>query len=280
MKRILNLVRGGRNCFPRSCAPAFRSPSIAAAWRMPALFICCLFVLASAVPLQAEETGDNLNAATEEQASPAEVPVAVVNEQPIRSAELDAHMALTGLSREEALEDLIDITLIRIAAAENDIKTPAGKWSAEERAGIELALAQALTIEAAEPRVMLVVDHAWLKLSENEEAAAAGHTLMERLKSLVEAGATIPTAFARLKVDGNAWHIGDHEEYPYDSVPDEARDLPPETLSPIIEGEGGIHLFVIHKRREIPPSIDAVRGPLREMLRDGAFIERPEQENQ
>lgn len=246
-------------------------------------FLLCsvfMFVITCASPLRAADMGGEQDTASVVLTSPAELPVAVVNKQPIKKTVLDAHMAATHLSREEALEDLIDLTLIRTSAAENGIKVPEGIWSTEERARVELALANALSLEIAVPRVLLVVDHAWLKDSEDEESQATGRAQMEQLRASVEAGATIPAAYAKLQIDGNAWHIGDHEEYPYDTVPEEARDLLLSTLSPIIPGDGGLHLFVIHQRKQILPTSEDIRGPLRERLRDEAMIERPEQENQ
>jgi hypothetical protein len=91
----------------------------------------------------------------------------------------------------------------------------------------------------------------------------------------VSGGATIPTAYQKLGGDAADWHIGDHEEYPYDVVPPAAHDLPPGSLSPIIPGDGGLHLFTIHARKAVPPAPEVVHPVLRDRLREGKTIERP-----
>jgi hypothetical protein len=216
-------------------------------------------------------------------ASPASKPVAVdrtvaiVNGQPIKASELDAHVSTTKLAREEALEDLIDLCLTRVAVAANRVSAPAEPWSPEVRAKVELDLAKALGVDIPPPRVSLVVDHAWLKDVKSQKVRAAGRALLVRLRNLVKAGATIPEGYTKLKVaDGSAWHIGDHEEYPYSRLPAKMRDLPPGSLSEIIPGDGGLHLFKIYQRKDQPPSAEEIRAPLRTRLRSDASIERPE----
>jgi hypothetical protein len=39
-------------------------------------------------------------------------------------------------------------------------------------------------------------------------------------------------------------------------------------------GDGGLHLFHVHERKEAPPPADDVRQILRASLRDGAKIEK------
>jgi hypothetical protein len=89
-------------------------------------------------------------------------------------------------------------------------------------------------------------------------------------------GATIPDAFTRTQLDGTLWHIGDHEEYTYEVIPAEAHDLPLGSISPIIPGDGGLHLFKIYGSKEFQPPADVVSSPLHEQLRRDAAIERPE----
>lgn len=202
--------------------------------------------------------------------------VAIVNGRPITSAELDAHIAVSLLPREEALEDLIDLHLLRAAATVNKIHFPAGTWRPEIRADIEFVLAQTLGVDIPPLRTTLVLDHAWLKDADDVKQRAAGRTLLERLRTLVEAGATIPDAFTRLQADGALWHIGDHEEYQSIILPTEAQNLPPGVLSPIIPGDGGLHLFKIYQRKQERPFIDDVRVPLLSRLRLDASIELPE----
>ena len=125
-------------------------------------------------------------------------------------------------------------------------------------------------------RVSLIVDHAWLKDAEVEKTRVAGRALLVRLRTLVEAGATIPQGYDQLQADGALWHIGDHEQYPADVIPGEARDLPPGGLSQIIPGDGGLHLFRIYERKQELPYWDEVRVPLNARLRLDAAIERPD----
>ncbi len=200
--------------------------------------------------------------------------VALVNGQPIKASQLDAYASSTQFPREEALEALIDMRLVRQAADIKQVKAPSGPWSEEERAGVELTLARALGLDLPPVRVNLVVDHAWVKDTEDEKTRAADFALMERLRALVEAGSTIPEAFIQLHIDGSAWHIGDHEEYPYEVIPAEAHDLPPGSLSPIIPGDGGLHLFKIYERKEELPPSSEIHGLLIGRLRQDATIER------
>lgn len=200
--------------------------------------------------------------------------VATVNGHPVTASELDAHSASTQLSRDEALTDLIDLQLLRTAAAASNVSAPGGAWNPEERAGIEFALARTMGIDIPPVRVTFIVDHAWLKDAEDEKERSAGRTQLERLRILVEAGATIPAAFNQLQIDGSAWHIGDHEEYMTSVLPAETHNLASGDLSPVIPGDGGLHLFKIHQRREEPPAIDDVRTPLLARLRLEAAIER------
>jgi hypothetical protein len=235
-----------------------------------------LSAIGCASPTQAMDAVPARNSTPLANPAAIDLTVALVNGQPVKDSELDAYAAATQLPREEALEDLIDLHLTRAAAAKSRVSAPAGQWSAQERAGIEFALAQALGLDIPPLRVTLVVDHAWLKDAEDDKERAAGRALLVRLRTLVEAGATIPTAYTQLQVDGNAWHIGDHEEYPYQVIPAAAHDLPPGSLSPIIPGDGGLHLFKIYQRKqELPPS-NEIRGLLSDLLRRDASIDRLE----
>lgn len=235
-----------------------------------------LLVIGHVSPAQATDEVPAQSAAPVVEPVATDLTVALVNGQPIKASELDAHVTATQLPREEALEDVIDLRLVRDAAAAKQVSAPIGPWSAEVRASIELALANALGFDVPPPRVSLVVDHAWHKDAEDEKIRTADRAQMEQLRTLVEAGATIPEAYTKLRVDGAAWHIGDHEEYPYEVIPSEAHDLPPGSLSPIIPGNGGLHLFKIYQRKqELPPSSE-IRSLLSESLRRDATIVRSE----
>lgn len=221
----------------------------------------------------AAETPASAPKAQQEQADPT---VVIVNGKIIKASELNAHIAETQLSHEDALEDLIDLKLLRASAAEKKINAPTEPWSQEVRVGIEYALARALALDIPPPNVTLVVDHAWLKDAEDEKGRLAGRTLMERLRLLVVTGVTIPEAYNQLQLDGTAWHIGDHEEYTSIVVPAEVQDLSQGSLSQIIPGDGGLHLFKIHQRRQELQPVSDIRVPLLARLRLDAAIEQPE----
>jgi hypothetical protein len=78
-----------------------------------------------------------------------------------------------------------------------------------------------------------------------------------------------------MQLDGTPWHIGDHEEYMAETIPPEGRDLPAGSISPIIPGDGGLHLFTIHERKDYLSPADVIGPILRDQLRQGATIERP-----
>src|SRR5262249_24307934 len=122
--------------------------------------------------------------------------------------------------------------------------------------------------------VLITVDHAWIKDSPNKGVQKKQRAAIEQLRKLVDGGATIPDAFAQLNQKAEAWHIGNPEEYAYAVVPAEAHDLADGTLSPIIPGDGGLHLFKIYSRRHQLPPADKVREPLYAKLRAGAKIEK------
>jgi len=208
-------------------------------------------------------------------ATAAEPPAATVNGRVITNAEVEAYLDTHQLPREYALRDLIDLMLLKAAATELRVKLPDEPWSSDDQAGVERVVAQGIGIEAAKPRIDLIVDHAWLKDAENATERAAGQGVLEKLRALAVEGATIPEAFARMQLDGSLWHIGDHEEYPYEAIPAEARDMPPGAISPIIPGDGGLHLFRIYEKKQSQGPIEVISSQLRDELRRRATIEQP-----
>jgi hypothetical protein len=200
--------------------------------------------------------------------------VATVDGHPISAAALDAHEARSKLPRAEALADLIDLTLLREAAAAQSVPLAAGEPTAEARTAAELAVGRKLAMDLPQPRNVLVVDHAWVKDAPKKATTAKQKKQLESLRGLVVAGQTIPEAFKTLPgVDSAAWHIGDHEEYPYDVVPAEAHDLPAGSVSPVVAGDGGQHLFKIHAHKTTTPPADVVHALVRDKLREGKAIE-------
>lgn len=229
------------------------------------------FILSATLSLAMGLTMLNGPAAAEQAAM--DPVVATVNGQQITARELYAHTVTSGLSREETLEDVINIYLIRGAAATFSIEAPTGTWSREMRADLEYALASVMALDIPPVKVTLVVDHAWRKDAEIETEIMEGRMQITRLREMVANGNTIPQAYAKMNLDGSMWHIGDHEEYPYDVIPEEARDLKPGTLSPLITGNGGIHLFWIYQKKEEKPPAESVHAVLIPRLRDVATIE-------
>lgn len=204
----------------------------------------------------------------------AEAVVARVQGQAISTRELEAHQAATGLSRVEALEDLIDLALLRQVAGALGVALPAeGLPPNEVREAAAYEVARKLSLDVPPPVTVLVVNHAWVKDAPQPSKRAAERAAMERLRGLVAAGGTIPASYAELGTDGAGWHLGDHEAYPYDVVPAQARDLPTGSLSPLIAGNGGLHLFTILERRQTRPAAELVWAALRDKLRAGKAIE-------
>lgn len=186
--------------------------------------------------------------------------VATVKEEPVRASELKAYIEASQLPPLEALNDLIEQKLLRSAAQANGINVPAGRWELAERDRIEAALVKALPLPIPAHVGELVVDHAYLKIGADEKEQQAGLVLMERLRTMVVAGATIPAAYNQLQVDGSNWHIGDHEEYPATVLPDEVRQLPPGGLSSVLASSDGYNLFTLYERK-IP--VDEIRLAVR-----------------
>ena len=197
-----------------------------------------------------------------------------IDGEEIDGATLDAHAARTGLAREAGLEDLIDLRLTRRAAAAAQLPIPSEPWSEEARTQLEHTLARKLALDVPPAVEEILLDHAWVKDAPNERDQAAQRMLLEKLRAKVAAGETLPTAWNALGADGTAWHIGDHESYPYEVIPAAARDLPAGALSPIIPGDGGLHLFKIHAHQQKLPPADLVRATLQPHLREGVKIER------
>ena len=103
-------------------------------------------------------------------------------------------------------------------------------------------------VESPEPGrapAALRVDHAWVKDAPGAAEQASRRTTMERLRAKVEKGEPFVGAWNALGVDGGPWHVAEQETYAYDVIPPSARDLPVGALSPIIPGNGGLHLFRI-----------------------------------
>jgi hypothetical protein len=107
---------------------------------------------------------------------------------------------------------------------------------------------QAAAPTPAAPPAALRVDHAWVKGADDPGHAEA----IAALRTRVVAGERITEAWAALELDGNVWHVAEGETYEYAILPAAARDLAPGTVSPVIPGDGGLHLFRILARESAP----------------------------
>lgn len=94
----------------------------------------------------------------------------------------------------------------------------------------------------------LRVDHAWVKDAEDPATQAARRATLESLRSKVVAGASFVAAWNSLGVDGGPWHVAEGESYPADVLPAGARDLAAGQVSPVLPGDGGLHLFRVLAR--------------------------------
>jgi hypothetical protein len=200
--------------------------------------------------------------------------VAVVDGVALTQAELDAVMSSRKLERDAALEELIDTQLTLARAKKEGLGVENKAYDEPARAAFELSLARKLGLALPEGRISLIVDHAWVKDAPKAKDKAANKKLLERLRTSAMAGTRIPEGWKTLGAAGELWHIGDHEEYGYEVLPREARDTLAGKVSPIAVGDGGLHLFQVYERKELPPPAEEVRGILRAALRDEAKIDK------
>ena len=125
---------------------------------------------------------------------------------------------------------------------------PAVKQQPVERPRAE-AKAAASVVPAGPTQ--LLVDHAWVKDADSASAQEAQRKAMETLRAKVVAGGTFVAAWNELGVDGARWHVAEQETYPADVLPERVRSLPVGAISPILPGDGGLHLFRILGREAI-----------------------------
>ena len=98
--------------------------------------------------------------------------------------------------------------------------------------------------DAATPATLLV-DHAWVQDAPTASEQLARRATIERLRDAVLRGTGFIAAWEALRADPTPWHVAEGERYPYEVVPADARDLPPGSVSRVIPGDGGLHLFRI-----------------------------------
>ena len=91
----------------------------------------------------------------------------------------------------------------------------------------------------------LRVDHAWVKDAAKPDEQAARRQSMDALRERAARGEGFGAAWSALHLDPEPWHVGEGETYPYDVLPEAARSLPVGALSPVVPGNGGLHLFRI-----------------------------------
>jgi hypothetical protein len=199
--------------------------------------------------------------------------LARVNGEELDEAELDAHRQARGLSREAALDDLIEEVLVRQAALRLGRTLPAEPWSDASRAALERDLAGALGVRLPRFPDTLTVDHAWVKDGKNARQRAEQRRDIERLRQRVAHGERLAVAWQALDLDGELWHIGEAEEYSIAILPEGAARLAAGDLSAVLPGDGGLHLFKVLGRASTPIPDTALHALLLGRLRGGAEIE-------
>jgi hypothetical protein len=96
----------------------------------------------------------------------------------------------------------------------------------------------------AEP-TELQVDHAWVKDADTAGERTVQRQAMEALRAKVVAGGAFLDSWNQLELNGTLWHVAERETYASDVLPAGARNLPVGSISPILPGDGGLHLFRI-----------------------------------
>ena len=129
----------------------------------------------------------------------------------------------------------------------------AGCGPAVRQQPVEQPRAEAKSAGSAVPAgpTQLLVDHAWVKDADTPSALDAQRKAMEALRAKVVAGGAFVAAWNELGVDGTRWHVAEQETYPADVLPEGAQSLPVGAVSPILPGDGGLHLFRILGREAI-----------------------------
>lgn len=110
---------------------------------------------------------------------------------------------------------------------------------------------QAATDSAIPVEVHL--DHAWVKNANTRKKQAVQRKVMEALRAKVVAGGAFIASWKELGVNGTLWHVAEHETYPQNVLPEGAQNLPVGSISPILPGDGGLHLFRILGRETAKP---------------------------
>ena len=97
----------------------------------------------------------------------------------------------------------------------------------------------------------LLVDHAWARDADAAQQQAAQVAAMAALRERVVAGGGFNASWNALNLDGANWHVAEGETYPSDVLPAEVRNLPAGTITPVVPGDGGLHLFRIIRREPL-----------------------------
>jgi PPIC-type PPIASE domain len=101
------------------------------------------------------------------------------------------------------------------------------------------------SIPTPEQPTKLRVDHAWVKDAARPVKQAAQRKAIDALRAKVAAGEGFNAAWQSLRLDGTPWHVAEGETYDREVIPEAVRDLAPGTVSPVVPGNGGLHLFRI-----------------------------------
>lgn len=140
---------------------------------------------------------------------------------------------------------LVPLVLVLVAAC--GPKAPPAPEPIPDKAD-QARLKPAPVAPLAVPPAALRVDHAWVKDGDDP----AHRQAIAALRTRVVAGESMTEAWTALGQDGNVWHVAESETYEYAVLPAAARDLAPGTVSPVIPGDGGLHLFRILAHETTP----------------------------
>lgn len=93
------------------------------------------------------------------------------------------------------------------------------------------------------PAGMVLVDHAWVKDASSEKGQAKRRNEIDILRTKAIAGTGFVAAWESLGANGDVWHVAEGETYDTAVIPPSVLALGPGTVSAVIPGDGGLHLF-------------------------------------
>ncbi|MBK8817063.1 MAG: hypothetical protein IPN42_16845 [Methylococcaceae bacterium] len=118
---------------------------------------------------------------------------------------------------------------------------------------VQPSAAEASQVETVIPAgpMDIHVDHAWVKDASSPSQQDIHRKTMAALREKIEVGGSFVASWNTLGADGTYWHVAEKETYSSDVIPEGARNLPVGSLSAILPGDGGLHLFRILGREPV-----------------------------